>query len=69
MTMTNEIRMMEVLQNVAKEFGYNMLYFSADKYDGVTVHFEEPDVIELKADEETVEKIVNESFSQKKQSL
>lgn len=60
MTMINEIRMMEVLQNVAKDFGYNLIYFSADKHDGVTVHFEEPDVIELKADGKTVEKIVKE---------
>lgn len=60
MAMTNETKMIEALENVANSFGYNMLYFSADKYDGVTVHFEEPDVIELKADGKTVEKIVKE---------
>ena len=53
MAMTNEIKMIEALENVAKSFGYNMISFSADKYDGVTVHFEEPDVIELKANGET----------------
>ena len=60
MAMTNEIKMIEALKNVAKSFGYNMLYFTADRYDGVTVHFEEPDCVELKADGETFEKIVKE---------
>lgn len=60
MAMTNEIKMIEALENIAKSFGYNMLFFSADKHDGITVHFEEPDYIELKADGETIEKIVKE---------
>ena len=59
--MTNELRMIEALQNVAKSFGYNTICFTADKHDGVTVHFEEPDFYELKANGETIEKIVKES--------
>lgn len=58
--MTNELRMIEALQNTAKSFGYNTVYFTVDKYDGVTVHFEEPDCVELKADGKTIEKIVKE---------
>ena len=58
--MTNELKMIEALQNVAKTFGYNTVHFTADKYDGVTVHFEEPDCVELKADDKTIEKIVKE---------
>lgn len=61
MAMINEIKMIEALENVAKSFGYNMISFSADKrYGGLTVHFEEPDVVELKADNKTIEKIVKE---------
>ena len=58
--MTNELKMIEALENVAKSFGYNMIFFLADKHDRVTVHFEEPDVVELKADGKTIEKIVKE---------
>jgi hypothetical protein len=60
MAMTNELKMIEALENVAKSFNYNMIYFSADKHEGVTIHFEEPDYVELKADGKTVEKIVKE---------
>ena len=59
--MTNELKMIEALQNVAKSFGYNTVDFTADKYNGVTVHFEEPDYVELKADGKTIEKILKES--------
>ena len=43
MAMTNELKMIEALENVAKSFGYNMISFSADKHYGLAVHFEEPD--------------------------
>lgn len=53
MAMTNELKMIEALENVAKSFGYKMISFSADKHYGLAVHFEEPDCFELKADGET----------------
>ena len=52
--MTNELKMIEALQNVAKSFGYNAVYFTADRRNGVTIHFKEPDVIEFRSDEENI---------------
>jgi len=58
--MMNELKLIEALKNVAKSFGYNTVDFTEDKYNGVTIHFEEPDYVELKADGKTIEKIVKE---------
>lgn len=58
--MINELKMIEALQDVAKSFGYNVVYFTTDKHNGITMHFKEPDCIELKADGKTIEKIVKE---------